>query len=100
MQNEKIEIYLGLFLELAEKKNNTIYNQIPVNTLIEDMEKNFNGWFFTLGEEGEIDISRFFKDKDELAKFIGKIIDKSDDQIYVLCFIQLKFTGILEVLNE
>ena len=76
------EIDLGLFLELAEE-NKIIYNQIPINTLIEDMEKLKNGFFtngyFTLGEDGEIDTNRFFKDSDELAKFIDKILDKYDD---------------------
>ena len=47
------------------------------------MEKLKNGFFtngyFTLGEEGEIDTNRFFKDSDELAKFIDKILDKYDD---------------------
>ena len=36
-QKEENEIDLGLFLELAEE-NKIIYNQTPVNTLIEDME--------------------------------------------------------------
>ena len=81
-QNEENEIDLGLFLELAEE-NKIIYNQIPVNTLIEDMEKLKNGFFtigyFTLGDDGEIDTNRFFKNSDELAKFIDKIFDKYDD---------------------
>ena len=81
-QNEENEIDLGLFLELAEE-NKIIYNQVPVNTLIEDMEKLKNGFFtncyFTLGDDGEIDTNRFFKDSDELAKFKDKIIDKYDD---------------------
>ena len=82
-QKEENEIDLGLFLELAENK--IIYNQVPINILIEDMEKLKNGFFtngyFSLGEEGEIDTNRFFKnsDDDELAKFIDKIIDKYDD---------------------
>ena len=80
-QKEENEIDLGLFLELAEE-NKIIYNQTPVNTLIEDMEKLKNGFFtngyFTLGE-GEIDTKRFFKDSDELAKFLDKILDKYDD---------------------
>ena len=75
-------IDLGLFLELAEE-NKIIYNQVPISTLIEDMEKLENGFFtngyFTLGEEGEIDTNRFFKDSNELAKFIDKILDKYDD---------------------
>ena len=81
-QKEDNEIDLGLFLELAEE-NKIIYNQIPINTLIEDMEKLKNGFFtngyFHLGDEGEIDTNRFFKDSDELAKFIYKILDKYDD---------------------
>ena len=81
-QKEENEIDLGLFLELAEE-NKILYNQVPINTLIEDMEKLKNGFFtngyFTLGEEGEIDTNRFFKDSDELAKFIDKILDKYDD---------------------
>ena len=79
---EENEIDLGLFLELAEE-NKIIYNQVPINNLIEDMEKLKNGFFtngyFTLGEEGEIDTNRFFKDSNELAKFIDKLLDKYDD---------------------
>ena len=81
-QKEENEIDLGLFLELAEE-NKIIYNQVPINTLVEDMEKLKNGFFtngyFTLGEEGEIDTNRFFKNSDELANFIDKILDKYDD---------------------
>ena len=81
-QKEENEIDLGLFLELAEG-NKIIYNQVPVTTLIEDMEKIKIGFFtngyFKLGEEGEIDTNRFFKNSDELAKFIDKILDKYDD---------------------
>ena len=47
------------------------------------MEKLKNGFFtnghFSLGEEGEIDTKRFFKNSDELAKFIDKTLDKYDD---------------------
>ena len=48
------------------------------------MEKLKNGFFtngyFSLGdEEGEIDTNRFFKNSDELAEFIDKILDKYDD---------------------
>ena len=47
------------------------------------MEKLKNGFFtngyFILGEEGEIDTNRFFKNSDELAKIIDKILDKYDD---------------------
>ena len=81
-QKEENEIDVGLFLELAEE-NKIIYNQVPINILIEDMEQLNNGFFtngyFTLGEEGEIDTNRFFKNSDELAKFIDKILDKYDD---------------------
>ena len=81
-QKEDDEIDLGLFLELAEE-NKIIYNETPINTLIEDMEKLKNGFFtngyFSLGDDGEIDTKRFFKDSDELAKFIDKILDKYDD---------------------
>ena len=37
-QKEENEIDLGLFLELAEG-NKIIYNQVPINILVEDMEK-------------------------------------------------------------
>ena len=37
-QEEENEIDLGIFLELAEE-NKIIYNQVPINTLIQDMEK-------------------------------------------------------------
>ena len=81
-QKEENEIDLGLFLELAEE-NKIIYNQTPVTTLIEDMDKLKNGFFtngyFSLGDDGEIDTNRFFKDSDELAKFMDKILDKYDD---------------------
>ena len=81
-QKEENEIDLGLFLELAEE-NKIIYNQVPINTLVEDMEKLKNGFFtngyFSLGEEGEVDTNRFFKNSDELAKFIDKRLDKYDD---------------------
>ena len=81
-QKEDDEIDLGLFLELAEE-NKIIYNQVPVNTLIEDIEKLKNGFFtngyFSLGEEGEIDTNRFSKDSSELAEFLDKILDKYDD---------------------
>ena len=81
-QKEENEIDLGLFLELAEE-NKIIYNQTPVNTRIEDMEKMKNGYFtngyFSLSDDGEIDTNRFFKDSNELAEFIDKILDKYDD---------------------
>ena len=47
------------------------------------MEKMKNGFFtngfFRLGDKGKIYINRFFKDSDELAKFIDKRLDKYDD---------------------
>ena len=72
-----------MFLELAEE-NKIIYNQTPINILVEDMEKLENGFFtngyFTLGDgDEEIDTNRFFKNNDDLAKFIDKILDKYDD---------------------
>ena len=76
------ELDLGLFLEFAEE-NKIIYNRTPLNTLMEDMEKLKNGFFtngcFNLGDDGEIDTNRFFENRDELAKFIDKILDKNDD---------------------
>ena len=41
---EDDEIDLGLFLELAEEKK-IIYNQVPINILVEDMEKLKNDFF-------------------------------------------------------
>ena len=35
--------------------------------------------FFSLSDEGDIDTNRFFKDSDEIANFIDKILDKYDD---------------------
>ena len=82
-QKEEIEVDLGLFLELAEE-NKILYNQVPVNTLIEDMEKLKNGFFtngyFSLVDVGENDTNRFFKDSKELAEIIDKILDKYNDQ--------------------
>ena len=79
---EDDEIDFGLFLELAEE-NKIIYNQTPVNTLIQVMEQLKNGFltngYFSLGDEAENDTNRLFKDSDELAKFIDKILDKYDD---------------------
>ena len=88
-QKEDDEIDLGLFLELVEE-NKILYNQTPVNTLIEDIEKLKIGFltkcYCSLGDDGEIDTNRFFNDSDELAKFIEKILDKYDDHpsIYYL----------------
>ena len=51
------------------------------------MEKLPNGFFtngyITLGDEGEIDTNKFFKNSDELAKFIDKILDKYDDHPFI-----------------
>ena len=48
------------------------------------MKKLKNGFFtsgyFSLGDEGEIDTNRFFKDGNELAEFIDKILDKYDNR--------------------
>ena len=81
LKKEDNEIDLGLFLELAENKIE--YNELPVNTLKEDMENLRNGFFtngyFILGDEEEIDTNRFFEDSNELAKFMDKILDKYDD---------------------
>ena len=80
----------GLFFELTEE-NKVIYNQVPVKTLLEDMEKLNNGCFtteyFGLCDEKEIDTDRFFKDSNKLAKLIDKTLDKYDD------LPAIKFTG-------
>ena len=47
MQDEESEIDLGLFFELAEE-NKILYNQVPVNFLIEDMEKLKSGFLRTV----------------------------------------------------
>ena len=39
----------------------------------------FTNGYFSPGDEGEIDTNRFFKDSNELAKFIDKIFNKFDD---------------------
>ena len=82
-EKEENEIDLGLFFELAEE-NKLIYNQVPINILIADMQKLTNGFstngYFTLDEEGEIDTNRFFKDSNELSEFIDKILDQYDDR--------------------
>ena len=82
MQREENEIGLGSFFEESEG-NKIVYNQVPVNTLIEDKEKlkgdfSTNGCF-TIGDGKEIDTTRFFKDSNELAKFLDKMLDKYDD---------------------
>ena len=60
-----------------------------MNTLIEDMEKLKNGFvtngYCSLGDEGEIDSNRFFKDSNELVMFIDKILDKYDDHPSIYC---------------
>ena len=80
-QKEQIEIDLGLFLELAEEKK-VVYNQTPVYTLIEDMERFKNGFltigYFSLGDKAEIDTNRFFKYSNDLAKFMDKKLDNYD----------------------
>ena len=63
MQKKDDEIELALFLELAEQ-NKIVSNQVPLNALIEHMEKLKNGCFtngyVSLGDEGEINTNRFF----------------------------------------
>ena len=39
--------------------------------------------YFSLGDEGEIDTNKFFKDSSELAEFIDKLLDKYDDHTSV-----------------
>ena len=47
------------------------------------MEKLTNGFFtngnFNLSDDGEIDTNRFVKDRDNLTKFVDKILQKYDD---------------------
>ena len=85
-QKEENEIDLGLFFEVAEEKKKR-FNETPVNTLIEDMEKLRTGFFtrgyFSLGDDGEIDTNKIIKDSNELAKFIDKILDKQDDHLSI-----------------
>ena len=40
----------------------------------------FTKSYFTLGDQRDNDTGRFFKDSNELAKFIDKILDKYDDR--------------------
>ena len=40
---------------------------------------NLRGCCFSLGDDGEIETNRFFRDSSELAKFIDKKLDKYDD---------------------
>ena len=95
------EIDLGLFLELAEENKN-ICNQVPLNTLIEDMEKKKGGFFtngyFNLDDKVVIETYRFFKDSSELAKFVEKKLTKMTT-IFVKP-IQAKIIGISEFSNE
>ena len=39
----------------------------------------FTNVYFSLGDDGEIDTNRFFKDSNQLAEYIDKILDKYDD---------------------
>ena len=77
MQKEQNDIDLGLFFELAEEYK-VICNQVPINTLLEDMDKLKNGFStnecFTLGDEGEMETISFFKDSNELANFMTKYL--------------------------
>ena len=98
---KKNEIDFDSFLALAEE-NKIIYNQAPVNTLIEGVEKLKNCFFtngyFTLGDEREFENNNFFQDSNQLAQFLDKIVDKYDDHpLYIL---QAIFRDILEFLNE
>ena len=66
-----------------------MYNQVPVNTLIEEMEKVRNGFhtngFFNLSEEGELETRRFFRSSSELAKITDEILDKYNDHPSIHC---------------
>ena len=90
-QPEENEIDLGFFLEIAEE-NKIVYNQTPINTLIEDMEKLRKGFvtngYFRLGDEGEVDTESFVNDSKKLAEFIDKTSDKYDDHPFI------NYTGI------
>ena len=94
---------LGLFLELAEE-NKITYNQSPLNTLIEDMEKLKIGFFtngcFSLGNKGEIDTNRFLQDSNELAKFNNKILDNCDDHPFVYTGNIYRYFGIFRQVNR
>ena len=48
---------------------------------MEELKNGFftNGYFSLGDDEGEIDTNRLFKDSNELAKFIDKILEKQDD---------------------
>ena len=102
-QKEENEVDFGFFFELAEE-NKVIYNQLPINILIEDMESLKNGFLtngsFTLGDnEGEINANKFCEDSTEVAKFIDKILDEYDSHpsIYYTGNIHGFFP---EILNE
>ena len=51
-----------------------------MSILIEDMEKLRNGLFtngyFNVGDDGEINTNKVFKDSYKIAKFTDKIVDK------------------------
>ena len=63
-EKEEDEIVSGFFLKIAEE-DKKVYNQTPVNTLIEDMAKLKNGLLtnvcFTLGDDGETESNQFFE---------------------------------------
>ena len=71
------EVDLDVFFDVAENK--IMYNHVPVNSPIEDLEELMNAFctngYFTLDDEGEIDFNRVFRDITELASFIDKILD-------------------------
>ena len=58
----------------------------------------FMNGYFTLGDKGEINPNRFFKNSDELAKFVNKIINKYD--AYTSVYYTVIFTGKLGILNK
>ena len=58
----------------------------------------FTDGYFSPGEEGEIDTDRFFKEINELGKFIEKYLIKMTT--ILLYNIQAIFIGNLEFLNE
>ena len=81
-EKEEDEIDLGLFLFLGEE-DKRVDNQTPVNTFIRDTENLRIGYFtngiYILGDDGEIEINRFFPYISELAQFKDKILDKHDN---------------------
>ena len=42
--------------------------------------------FFFLGEEGEIESNRLFRDSEEFAEIKDQILDKNDDHIYTYLY--------------